>query len=208
MPEKGICKLWQSSEEQRKVVAGEVIGRIPECIKGTYLRVGPSQFDFESGETVNHFFDGYALISKFNINPDTSPQSITFESKYLDSDAYKKAMAAQKPMANEFGTKSQADMGKSYFSKMCKIAAMIMVRMGEGLLTFSFRGRDNFMEKSYIQSESLYLPTLYCLSLSKLLPQAFVCFFRDSKSNPSVKYIFVQCCLRVAQVLRRHRHRH
>lgn len=57
---------------------------------------------------------GYGLISKFEINDDT----IAFEKKYVQSDAYKKAMAQQKPAISEFGTRAQMDSKKGFFSRV------------------------------------------------------------------------------------------
>lgn len=121
-----IAKLFQSSEEQLTPVPGKVTGNIPECINGTFLRVGPGKFDFDSGYTMNHYFDGYALLSKYRIQGGSCP-TVSYESKFLDTDAYKKALSSGKPMCNEFGSKSEQDMGKTYFQKMCKIASLIMV---------------------------------------------------------------------------------
>lgn len=65
---------------------------------------------------VSHYLDGYALISKFEIS---KSGKVRFEKKYLESDAYKKAVLAQKTVIGEFGTKSMAsDPTKGFFSKM------------------------------------------------------------------------------------------
>jgi hypothetical protein len=41
-------------------------GRIPEWLQGTFLRLGPGKFDI--GDFVmNHWFDGYAVLYKFDI---------------------------------------------------------------------------------------------------------------------------------------------
>jgi len=122
-----IEKLFESSEEQLLPVQGKVTGTIPPCIKGTFLRVGPGKFDLDSGYTMNHYFDGYALLSKYSISGGPSP-SVSFESKFLNTDAYNKGTAAGKSMCNEFGSKSEQDMGKNYFQRMYRIASLIMVR--------------------------------------------------------------------------------
>lgn len=60
------------------------------------------------------FTKGYGLLSKFEIKEDT----ISFQKKYVESDAYKKAMALQKPALNEFGTRAQADNKKGFLSRV------------------------------------------------------------------------------------------
>ena len=136
--QEAIAKLFQSSEEQLTPVEGKVTGNIPECINGTFLRVGPGKFDFDSGYTMNHYFDGYALLSKYKIHGGPSP-SASYESKFLDTDAYKKATEAGKSMCNEFGSKSEQDMGRTYFQKMCRIASLIMVRIKSSMKVSNFR---------------------------------------------------------------------
>ena len=89
-------------------------GKLPEWLRGTYYRVGPAMFDFENEFTMNHLFDGYAMISKFIITPKT----VSFEKKFLKSDAYTRAIAAQKPVVTEFGTPGYTDPHKSLISKV------------------------------------------------------------------------------------------
>lgn len=83
--------------------------------KGSFIRVGPGKFDFDKDFAVQHYLDGYALLSKFEIK---NGAKVTMEKKYLESDAYKKALIAQKPVITEFGTKPSPDPTKSFFSKM------------------------------------------------------------------------------------------
>lgn len=44
-----------------------VLGSIPEWVEGSYLRVGPGVFEIEDF-TVNHWFDGFAVLDKFDIS--------------------------------------------------------------------------------------------------------------------------------------------
>jgi beta,beta-carotene 9',10'-dioxygenase len=43
------------------------VGVIPTWLEGRLIRIGPGLFDIEEGFTVNHFLDGYAMVSKFEI---------------------------------------------------------------------------------------------------------------------------------------------
>ncbi|CAL8110503.1 unnamed protein product [Orchesella dallaii] len=107
-------KIFLTAEETEHPEEVEVEGKIPSyIIGGKYLRVGPGKFDFRDF-TVNHWLDGYALISKFEIHNKT----IVFEKKYAQTDAYKKAMALQKPAISEFGTRAQADAKKGFLSRV------------------------------------------------------------------------------------------
>ncbi len=109
-------KMFRTQKELPKGEGEEskIIGQVPSWVAGTFLRVGPGKFDFDKGFAVDHFLDGYGLISKFEIGDG----KVRFEKKFLESDAYKKALIAQKPVIQEFGTKSSSDPTKGFFSKM------------------------------------------------------------------------------------------
>jgi carotenoid cleavage dioxygenase-like enzyme len=109
-------KLFRSQKELPKAEAekSKIKGDVPSWVKGSFMRVGPGKFDFDKEFAVEHFLDGYAIVSKFAIENDV----VTFEKKFLQSDAYKKAMIAQKPVVAEFAPKSSPDPTKSFFSKM------------------------------------------------------------------------------------------
>jgi carotenoid cleavage dioxygenase-like enzyme len=108
-------KLFRTQIESPKVEESVIKGDVPSWLRGTYLRVGPGKFDFDKDFAVNHILDGYALISKFEIQGNGK---VRYEKKFLESDAYKKALLAQKPVIGEFGTKSSPDPTKGFFSKM------------------------------------------------------------------------------------------
>ncbi|CAG7732668.1 unnamed protein product, partial [Allacma fusca] len=107
-----ITKLFRSAEETETPEVAIVQGKLPEWVAGTYYRVGPAKFDFKDF-TMNHMLDGYAMIAKFDI----TPERVTFQKKYLQSDSYKRAIAAQRPVITEFGTPACSDPNKSLFSK-------------------------------------------------------------------------------------------
>jgi beta-carotene 15,15'-monooxygenase len=85
-------------------------------VNGSFIRVGPGKFDFENTHfTVNHWLDGYALLTKFEIS--STNQSVTYCGKYLQSEAYKKAVRAGKPLITEFATKAFPDPDKNIFTR-------------------------------------------------------------------------------------------
>ncbi|CAL8111657.1 unnamed protein product [Orchesella dallaii] len=107
-------KLFRTQKELNKAEEAAIDGKIPSWVKGTFIRIGPGKFDFDKDFVVQHFMDGYALVSKFDVRNG----KVRYEKKFLESDAYKKALIAQKPVITEFGTKSSPDPTKSFFSKM------------------------------------------------------------------------------------------
>ncbi|CAL4067889.1 unnamed protein product, partial [Meganyctiphanes norvegica] len=82
-------------------------------LKGNFLRVGPGKFDL-GDFTLNHYFDGLALLSNYTIKDG----KVSFHTRYLNSDAYKKACMAKRPIFTEFGTRSYPDPCKNVFSRM------------------------------------------------------------------------------------------
>ncbi|CAG7659415.1 unnamed protein product [Allacma fusca] len=148
MPEKRT-KMWQSAEEQSKAVSAAVEGEIPPWIKGTYLRVGPGKFDFENF-SLNHWFDGYAIVSRFDIQE----SKIQLTTKFLESDAYKRACTANKPVVCEFGTKAHAEPGKSLLSR---IVSSIIPEFSDNANINLF----NIGKETFITGETCFFRNLY-----------------------------------------------
>ncbi|GAB6032212.1 Retinoid isomerohydrolase, variant 3 [Chamberlinius hualienensis] len=105
--------FFRSSTEEKEPLPTTVKGQIPEWLDGTYVRIGPGKFDL-GDFTVNHWFDGYALLCNFVIKNG----QVTFRSSYLRSEAYEKAMQIHRPVFTEFGTKAYPDPGKNIFSRI------------------------------------------------------------------------------------------
>jgi len=63
-----IDKIVRSSPKESTVPREtKNTGDIPKWIKGSMLRNGSGDWDM-GGETVNHWFDGHALLHKFEIS--------------------------------------------------------------------------------------------------------------------------------------------
>lgn len=89
------------------------VGDMPNWLKGSIFASAPGLFDLEKGSVLN-WMDGYAVISKFEING----KNVRHISRYLNSDAYKKATKAQRPIACEFGTPPATDVKRGFFAKI------------------------------------------------------------------------------------------
>ncbi|CAG7830593.1 unnamed protein product [Allacma fusca] len=111
---RSMAKLYRTQKELLTPETSKLTGKLPSWVKGTYIRTGPGKFDFDNNFEMNHFMDGYAIITKFEIDE----EEVKFSKKFLETDAYKKAMIAQKPVICEYGTHAQApDPTKSRFSR-------------------------------------------------------------------------------------------
>uniref|UniRef100_A0A8C5Q1S2 Carotenoid-cleaving dioxygenase, mitochondrial n=1 Tax=Leptobrachium leishanense TaxID=445787 RepID=A0A8C5Q1S2_9ANUR len=107
-----IAPLFQTVTETPEPVPTKITGTIPEWIKGSLLRNGPGRFEF-GNDTYNHWFDGMALMHRFKIRDG----SVTYLSKFLQSDSYKQNMSANRIVISEFGTLAMPDPCKSGFDR-------------------------------------------------------------------------------------------
>ncbi|XP_067348019.1 carotenoid-cleaving dioxygenase, mitochondrial isoform X2 [Channa argus] len=107
-----IAPLVHSVEETPVPISTEVQGIIPTWINGNFLRNGPGKFEF--GNThYNHWFDGMALLHNFKIEKG----QVTYMSRFLRSDAYKKNSERDRIVMSEFGTLNMPDPCKSFFQR-------------------------------------------------------------------------------------------
>ncbi|XP_013396244.1 beta,beta-carotene 9',10'-oxygenase isoform X3 [Lingula anatina] len=87
-------------------------GTIPADLSGSLHRVAPAKFEV-GNYRMRHFFDGLAMVYSFTIEQGT----VLFHSKYIESEAYTKAMSANCIVYSEFGTACFPDPCKNIFSR-------------------------------------------------------------------------------------------
>lgn len=107
-----IAPLLTTVEETLSTVSARVRGHIPEWLNGYLLRVGPGKFEFGK-DRYNHWFDGMALLHQFKMEKGT----VTYKSKFLQSDTYKANSAGDRIVISEFGTLALPDPCKSIFER-------------------------------------------------------------------------------------------
>lgn len=89
----------------------EVEGVIPGWLSGTLLRNGPARFSLED-RTLNHWFDGFAMLHKFDI----ADGHVSYANRLLDSPAYRAAKSGKMKYA-EFAT----DPCRSLFKRIAQV---------------------------------------------------------------------------------------
>lgn len=110
--------VWMRSCEKEVIepIHGKITGTIPPWLKGTLLRNGPGSL--KVGEyKFDHLFDGSAFVHRFAI----SNGEVTYQNRFVQTDAYKKNQAAQRIVVTEFGTKSVTDPCKTIFQRVAAI---------------------------------------------------------------------------------------
>jgi carotenoid cleavage dioxygenase-like enzyme len=74
-------------------------GTFPGWLAGTLLRTGPARFEV-GRRSFNHWFDGLAMLHRFSF----AAGRVTYQSRYLHSQAYELAAASGKISRREFAT--------------------------------------------------------------------------------------------------------
>jgi len=74
-------------------------GKMPPWLSGALLRTGPAKFDLER-QTVNHWFDGLAMLHRFGF----ADGQVSYRNRFLQSNSYREATAAGALVRGEFAT--------------------------------------------------------------------------------------------------------
>ncbi len=93
-------------------VEGNVSGEIPQWLNGSLLMNGPGSYKV-GNHKLNHLFDGLALLQKFNI----SSEKITYQNKFVRSEANVKGNESNRVIFEEFGTAPSHDPNKTFLAK-------------------------------------------------------------------------------------------
>lgn len=101
----GLQSLSEEQQETRLSVRGD----FPSWLGGTLFRNGPGRFEI-GGQSLNHWFDGFALLRKFDIRDGT----INCSHRFLESEAYTHAQQHDELRFAEFGTNPDRTLGERF----------------------------------------------------------------------------------------------
>ncbi|KAL6261935.1 hypothetical protein P5V15_007018 [Pogonomyrmex californicus] len=111
--------VWMRSCEKEVIEplqSTEITGNIPKWLKGTLLRNGPG--NLKVGEyRFQHLFDSSALLHKFGI----ADGKVTYQRRFVETEVYKRNMAAQRIVFSEFGTSATPDPCHTIFRRVAAI---------------------------------------------------------------------------------------
>ncbi|XP_017287496.1 beta,beta-carotene 9',10'-oxygenase [Kryptolebias marmoratus] len=143
-----IAPLIRSVEETPEPIPTTVQGTIPSWINGTFLRNGPGKFEF--GNTrYNHWFDGMAMMHQFKIQTG----EVTYRSRFLRSNAYKKNSEQDRIVMSEFGTLAMPDPCKNFFQRFLSRFEMMETTDNASVSFVKYKGdyyvstETNFMHR-------------------------------------------------------------
>ncbi|XP_067087887.1 carotenoid-cleaving dioxygenase, mitochondrial-like [Osmerus mordax] len=143
-----IAPLVRSVEETLEPIATEVRGNIPSWISGSLLRNGPGKFEF-GNQNFNHWFDGMAMLHQFKIQDG----QVTYKSRFLQSDVYKKNSEKDRIVVSEFGTLALPDPCKNFFQRFLSRFEMIQPTDNASVSFVKYKGdyyvstETNFMHR-------------------------------------------------------------
>ncbi len=116
--------------EEVEVASLPLSGRLPAWLTGSLVRVAPAQWDVD-GRTLNHWFDGFAMLHRFQINDG----SVSYANRFLQTESYKAARDGGKIEFSEFASDPCRSMFKrvqSMFSpKLSDNTNVNLTRLGE-----------------------------------------------------------------------------
>ncbi|ELW64254.1 Beta,beta-carotene 9',10'-oxygenase [Tupaia chinensis] len=107
-----IAPLLTTVKETPQTIPARIRGRFPTWLNGYLLRIGPGKFEFGKNK-YNHWFDGMALLHQFRMEKGT----VTYKSRFLQSDTYMANSVHDRIVISEFGTLSLPDPCKNIFER-------------------------------------------------------------------------------------------
>ena len=127
---------FESLESEVRVDALPLTGELPAWLEGSLIRTGPAKW--EVGErTMNHWFDGLAMLHRFGIGDG----SVSYASRFLETRAYRAARATGEISYSEFATdpcRSLFQRVTAMFSpKLSDNANVNLVKLGERFVSMT-----------------------------------------------------------------------
>ncbi|KAG8184810.1 hypothetical protein JTE90_001507 [Oedothorax gibbosus] len=111
--------LRSCEEESDKAIEGQVTGTVPSWLKGNLIRVGCGKTEV-GPDRYNSLSDGLALMHRFGF----AEGRVTYQSKFLRSDTYKKNMKANRIVVSEFSTPGCPDPCKTIFQRFISLFSL------------------------------------------------------------------------------------
>ncbi|KAM5317504.1 carotenoid-cleaving dioxygenase, mitochondrial isoform 2-T2 [Glossophaga mutica] len=148
-----IAPLLTTVEETPQVIFAQVRGHFPKWLNGSLLRIGPGKFEFGK-DKYNHWFDGMALLHQFRMEKGT----VTYKSKFLQSDTYKANSVHNRIVISEFGTLALPDPCRNVFERFMSKFELPAITDNTNVNYVRYKGdyyvstETNFMNKVDIET--------------------------------------------------------
>lgn len=103
--EPGRLRGFDSGAREIDDAVVRVEGDLPAWLRGALLLNGPALWDLPAGK-LQHWFDGYAMQHRLRFDG----AGVRYRSRFIQSESYRRSMAAGAPVFGEFGTESPASL--------------------------------------------------------------------------------------------------
>jgi carotenoid cleavage dioxygenase-like enzyme len=127
---------FDSLEDETHIQSLPVRGELPRWLQGSLLRTGPAKWEVD-GRTMNHWFDGLAMLHRFAF----ADGEVSYASRFLKSKAYRSARAKGEISYSEFATdpcRSLYQRVTSMFSpKLTDNANVNLTKLGERFIAMT-----------------------------------------------------------------------
>ncbi|MFW6382744.1 MAG: carotenoid oxygenase family protein [Haloferacaceae archaeon] len=90
----GYERGFRSLSSERENVSLQVEGELPGWLDGTLYRNAPAEFEVD-GTSLEHWFDGLAMVHRIVFDPDDD--RVSYTNRFLRSDAYAAARRGERP---------------------------------------------------------------------------------------------------------------
>ena len=126
----------RSLDSEVRVDSLALEGALPEWLQGSLLRTGPALWEV-GGRTMNHWFDGFAMLHRFGI----ADGGVSYANRFLESTAYRAAAEKDEIAYSEFATDPCRSLFQRVFSvfdpKISDNANVNLVKLGERFIAMT-----------------------------------------------------------------------
>jgi beta,beta-carotene 9',10'-dioxygenase len=127
---------FDSLDRETHVDRLPVEGRLPDWLQGSLVRTAPAKWEVGS-QTMNHWFDGFAMLHRFGI----AEGEVSYANRFLQTRAYRAAQEKGEIVYSEFATdpcRSLFARAMSIFSpKLTDNANVNLVKLGERYISMT-----------------------------------------------------------------------
>jgi beta,beta-carotene 9',10'-dioxygenase len=134
--DRDVTAGFESLNRETRVNRLPLEGRLPAWLEGSLVRTGPAKW--EVGErTMNHWFDGFAMLHRFGI----SDGEVSYANRFLQTRAYRAAEEKGEIVYSEFATDPCRSLFSRVFSmfspKISDNANVNLVKLGERYISMT-----------------------------------------------------------------------
>ena len=125
-----------SLEQEMRVDSLPLEGQLPAWLQGSLVRTGPAKWEV-GGRSMNHWFDGFAMLHRFGI----ADGEVSYANRFLETKAYRAAKQRDEIVYSEFATDPCRSLFARVFSmfspKISDNANVNLVKLGERYISMT-----------------------------------------------------------------------